>query len=403
MSAYTPGLTTDRAIAALISLAALPEVDYDFGASLVDSGGNYLSDLTPYMVKDGSAAVQRDCTALLHGSLTCSLTTALAWGKDIIAPYMIASSPAYLMGQRQKFPLGAYVATSPQVSMQINAPYTVTGYDKLYLLQSEIGDSFILATGSTYVSGLLALFKAAGVIASGGALGDAVTYPGDLPPKVTPTDLTFPLGNNTTYLDAINALLKAAGCLPLFTDPVGRYTVVTVPVPKTQAQQWTFAGTDTPFGNASGNAIVSDSQRTMKRDVYNIPNQWVFVQQGLTFAPIEGSGQYTVNNAPGQPSYQPPSDQFSIGRVLRSVQFLNASGQTDLQTQGDAIVTAALTQAEAISLSTAPWPAAWHYDVFWYTDDAMPVSNLRKVQAQKWNLSLQGDWMTWDTLVVAPQ
>lgn len=397
MSIYTPALGAESA-AVLAAIAQTNQVNYDFGADQVDLFGAVIGDLTPYMVRDGNAVITRDCTVEVAGSLVCTLDHELVWGRDLVAPYMLVSSAEYQSGQQQRFNLGHYVATSPDTGLQTRSAHSVTGYEKLYLMQNQLGDSYLAAATTTYSASVLALMIAAGVIPSGGALADYVSFPGDWSTKTLPSDLAWPLdGTGTTYIAAINQLLKASGQQPLFTDQNGRYTVAPLPVPRTQGQQWTFAGTDTAFGSTTSR-IVSNSTRNIRRDVYNVPNQWVFIQQGLSFAPVEGSGQYTVNN-----TGTPPADQTTVGRILRSVQFLTASGQDDLKAQGDAIVTAQLAQAEQITLQSAPWPAAWQYDVFLYTDAALPITNVRKVQSQQWRLQLEGGWMDWTTLVVAPQ
>jgi hypothetical protein len=97
---------------------------------------------------------------------------------------------------------------------------------------------------------------------------------------------------------------------------------------------------------------------------------------------------------------QPPSGQAFVGRVIRSSQYLTASGQADLKTQGDAIAQAAMMQAEQINLATTPWPVGRNFDVFYFWHEDLPFDPQRVCQAQSWTLPLWGGTMAWQANVV---
>lgn len=409
-----------EATSIMLDLSETGSLDYDFGADLVDIDGNQLRDVSTNLVAKDQGnivpTVVHDCTADVAGDFQFETLDTFAWGADIIAPYLYIRAFGYRGGEWLRFPVGHFVMTSPQAALLDGFAQQVTAYEKNYLLQGDVGQTFYLPTGSTYTSGIANLFNLAGISAAlvGGELSMAyLTFPGDLPVKTTPIDLVYPCddANNYTYLQVINALLAAAGCLPLFTDQGGRWTIRYLPKPITQASQWLFSRTANlidvnntfPTQKTILEGGPSAQINTLTRDVHGVVNQWVFIQSGLDFAPVEGSGQYTVNNAPGQPHYLRPSDQLSVRRVIKSMQHLTASGQPDLVAQGEAIVTAAQAQAEQLNLLTAPWPCAGHYDVFQYGDLVLPDTDGRKAQAQSWRLPLNGDPMTWLANVVAPQ
>jgi hypothetical protein len=218
--------------------------------------------------------------------------------------------------------------------------------------------------------------------------------------------MTYPSddSNDYTFIDIINELLKASGCLPLYTDRYGKFTITLRTDPKATTPLFVAGRTRTAFNPdfARTEMVVSDGA-TYTNDLWNVPNQFVFIQSGLTFDPVEGSGQFTINNSISDPThYRPGSDQETIGRIIRSVQHLSASGQTDLVTQGEAIYADRFATVETISLRTAPWPCAGHLDVFRYCDDKLPRTPLRKVQAKSWDLTLTGlAEMNWGTAVVS--
>jgi hypothetical protein len=174
--------------------------------------------------------------------------------------------------------------------------------------------------------------------------------------------------------------------------------------------------------------VVMHSQ-SYSGDVYNLPNRWIFIQNGLNFQPklatypqtpggpdpALGGGIYQVDNDSSQSSTQandpnvlnhvyvsqPPSDQTTIGRVVPVVVMLDASGQKDLKTQGDKIVADALASVETISINTTPWPVGRFFDIFYFIHSALPGDSRRRCQAQNWEYDLFGGDTVWSTNAVS--
>lgn len=408
---YSPPITVDPVddnaiIAALFAIQqanAIPE--YSVQAFLVSATGAVLQDVSPYLVKGSGDEVAWDCTGNVSGSLRITLDASLdlSWGSAILAVYQLIRSVEYNLAQGYapatyvRFPLGQFVVTSPGLEdLDAADARQVTGFDKNYLLQTEPAVSYAFAQGAQYASSVSGIFGDLGLRSV--ALSEVADFPGDWQNKLLPGPINHPVGDNDTFLDIVNELCRGSGCRPIYMQPNGRWLVEYTPDPTTQPLRWRWFGSS---GSGEGATdldakIVLMHKNAYNGDVWNVPNRWIFIQQGLTFQPVEGSGQYTVNN-----TTLPPSDQVSVGRVITDVQTLQASGQTDLVTQGNAIVTAALSQAEKLSIVTAPWPAARHFDVFQFSHRSLPDSPIRRVQAQKWALPLWGDPMTWSTNVVA--
>lgn len=397
---------TDR-LAALLAIRQLnTSPAYRAQAQIVAPDGTVVRDLSPYLLKD-DAAVKWDCTEAVPGSAQFSLATDLTWGSDVVALYQLIRSREYNVqlgydpDSYIRFPLYQFVATTPGYNdTDVSDYHAVTGFDKNYLLQTGLKDAYAYSPTANYGDAVRDLFRATGVVSPTGFLLGVCDYPGgtDWATKALGTPINFTPDTTNNYLDAINQLLAKSGMQALYQQPNGRWLITPLFVPATQPTRWRWAG------SAGGRATAADLKlkavlmhhQSYSGDVWNVPNQWVFVQQGLTFQPIEGSGQYTVNNVG-----TPPSGQSIVGRVLRSTQYLNASGQADLQKQGDAIVAAALASAEHIQLQTAPWPVARQFDVFYYLHAALPFDTIRRVQAQGWTLPLWGDPMTWETNAVS--
>lgn len=392
------------ALMAIRRLNSLPE--YRVQVVQVNADGTTVQDLTRYVVKaeNDSSHVKWDCAQNVPGSLVFNLKYDLVWGSSIVMVYQLIRSVPYNIVQGYlpevyiRFPIGQFVVTTPGFADLDSADYhEVTGYDKNYLLQTALSDAYAFSATSNFGDAVRKLFQGSGVIASTAFLASVCDYPGDWPSKVLGVPLNFTPDTTDNYLTAINQLLAKSGMRAIYVQPNGRWLIETLPVPSTQSTRWQWAGSD--GGRATdddlGLKAVVMHQQSYNGDVWNVPNQWVFVQQGLTFQPIEGSGQYTVNNVGTA-----PSGQAIVGRVIRSTQYLNASGQADLKTQGDAIVAAQLAQAEKISLTTTPWPVARQFDVFYYLHESLPLEDIRRLQAQSWTLPLWGGLMSWETNAV---
>lgn len=401
-------------IAVLNALALAGNRQYSKQLLRVDDTGTELEDLTPYLTPSaagGQAAVSRDCTAECPGKLTGALVKPLRWGSDRIMPISLIRSPGYGGGSWQGFPRGIYVATSPGVdNLDSAGRWDFTGWDRIYLLQSDPINTWSFAGGTTYLAAVQAMFRSAGIISNVATLDTVCAYPGDWAAKTLPAARSYPAGGGTTRVQIINALLKESGMRPLYTDPgSGQWTIEPIRPTATQDLAWRWQGSSVDpatLGGASlgdtgwpDRKILLYAKQAYAGDVYNAPNRWVFIQSGLTFQPThsDGSdGRYIVDNLT-----TPPADQTTVGRVLAKVVQLDASGSADLIKQGDGIVADDLASIEKINLTTAPWPAAGHYDVFWAVHSSLPNSPIRRVQAQSWSMPLDHGEMTWQTNVVA--
>lgn len=381
----------------LQQLTAAPVIDYDFIIEQVDGLGNVQADLTAYAIHDG-ASISRDSTQVQHATLSMNFQSDLTWGETLIRPSMLISSKALPDLGSVAYPLGVYVATVAPKNLQNALPfYALTGYDKNYLLQGQLADTYLGATGTTYLSNVSALLVLAGAMPSGGTVSNYLNYTAAWAVKTLPNDMNYPYGTGATAIGIINDMLAASGCRPIFTDQYGKFVAQLAPIPAQQTNEWAFAAGQVDgltVGDFPYDSAVVFGQSVGGVDAWNAPNAWRFVQNGLDFVPIEGSGQYTV---------QDTINQAEIGRTIWDVVLLDASGQTDLQTQGDVIVAAAKAALESVTLQTAQWPVAWHYDVFQYVDPNLPNTPVRKLQAQQWVLPLDGGPMSWTTAVVGPQ
>lgn len=355
------GLTAEQVTAILQADALIVSA----GLEQLDTNDQLVADITDVLQ---GGEVDRDMTATVHGSCKLTLSQALAWGSVRVRPYMTLTGG----GLSARWDLGVFVLTTPDNPIGSNPPaYAVSGFDKLYLLQNPIGDSYAVPAGSNVLDAVRTLLTASGV-------GGAVLLDSTAGALTLATDMVWPLTSSDvpTYLEVINALLAAISYIPLWADEDGAFRSSPDVLPEDRPVEFAFTADDPRLS-------LVGVERTLTSDMWAVPNWWRFIQNGLTAAPSEGAGQYTVTN-----TSQGATSVDRLGRTVRKVLFLDAADQDSLVAQGDAQVAADRRVSSVLKLKLGPWPPAGHRDVYSYTDAAL--GGLVKVLCESWTLPLDG-------------
>lgn len=327
--------------------------------------------------------VHRQMLADVHGDFQLQLSRELDWANDLLQLYMTLTDDA---GVAARFNVGVAVLTTPDLPVgDTPGTYDVQGYDRLYLLRRPIGDSYQVAAGTTVLTAVADALTAAGVT--------GVLLDGTAAAKTLPTDMVWPLiptgtdgaddSTATTWLNVVNQLLASISYRGLWVDESGYYRSEPYINPSRRAAEFTFAVDD-----ITQTIIAPD--RTVSVDQWNQPNRWVFIQQNRApdaVAPTEGDGIYTVDLVP-------TGDLPWVKQLL-----LDAADQASLEDQGDQVVASDQQRTTTLKLSTGPFPAAGHFDVYELADSAIP--GVTKAQAMEWSLPLDGSDMTWTWTAVA--
>jgi hypothetical protein len=88
---------------------------------------------------------------------------------------------------------------------------------------------------------------------------------------------------------------------------------------------------------------------------------------------------------------------------MAPVQFLDASGQADIVSQGNKIVQDDSYPTETVKFSTARLPIAGHFDMIQLLDPTLPGSTpARNLVAQSWELPWWDGPMNWSTIAATP-
>jgi len=388
-----PRAALDDAIVTAL-LTSTPTLAIAYGCTRLTSALALIDDITEYMTE--GSTIGRDSTATVQGSCTLLFDTncPLNYLAELAAPYMTLTNPD--TGDVAQFNLGVYSLQSPTYDNSA-APtvQTFQGYDLNYLLNQELGDSYMLAAGSDPLQAMVDLIVAV-------LPGVAVTFTPTS--KTPPKDMVWPSGqqdpyNSTngtnTYLTIVNDVLNSIGYAPLWVDWDGTFQMTPYVSPVDLDPEWTFDLTDE-------HNIVAEA-RTSYQDTYDVPNYWQFIMSGLTTEPVEGETQFTYIDT------SPRNITSTVNRpfVIRSIYFVDAVDYDSLVALAVQQITLDLAPAETFTISTSPFPLAWQYDQIQLNDPNLilvPVAfdPARRVQALQWSLPLDGQSdMDW-TLMTVP-
>lgn len=359
-------------------LQTMPVVQITYGADLLDMYRNMVEDITQYMVE--GSTISRNNYNTIHG--TCSLMIAsdapINIENQCVRPWMELSGE----GISAKFYLGVYVLSSPQLdNSTLPSILTYTGYDLLFFLNQPVGDSVNFVAGTNPVDNAITLV--------GDALPQNPTVNYTPTAKTLAADTSYPFdsSNKFTYLDIINAQLALCGYMGVWADWLGVFQMQPYVTPSERPFEYAFDLT-------SDTNIVAEA-RTSSQDIFDVPNWFRFVQNGITVPPAEGINQYTYIDTSNRKSSYP-----SRGYYVKSINFIDAADYTSLVANATIAIDAALAPVETFDVSTSPFPLAWHFDQILMRDPNLAVP-LRRVQAQSWQITLDGtsdmSWV-WETV-----
>lgn len=328
-----------------------PVLVVDFGVDLLDGNDVPVEDISADVL---SLSVERSMYADVHGSCTLSLLRDLVWGVDRVRPWVSVDG--------HRWNLGVFLLTSPDVvAGESPRARSVTGVDKLWLLQREVGDTYVVAAGTSYLDAIRQVLVDAGVtgglLLDGDRQGTALSEPG----------VWLLTDQPSSWLRVINDLLSMIGYRGLWVDENGRFRSEPYRPPTERAPVWAFDTTDTLAG------IVGED-RTLSADVYAQVNHWRFVRK-MDTTPAEGAGIYTVDRSAGEPY------------VRRKTLFLDVADQAALVAEGDRVVAEDTANVRVASFQSGPLPLT-HFDVVNLKD--LELGAWGKGQVRRWSIDDSG-------------
>lgn len=403
-------------------------LQFDVGAevlnadlSLVDDISEAIDNTAGDVSWNGSARIHRDV------SINLALSTELAWGSVLLRVYRIVTDQVSGLAARKN--RGVFCLTAPgrPLGVKVLNPasrlfdqyaYTVTGQDRLYRLDREVGYSYVqpmLDSSSNPVTVLQAIRN---VYAACGITGYLID--GSRAAAVLPQDMTWPLipsstssstplgaltdpqltapagsGGASTWLDVLNDLNALITYQATYCDDDGylRHTPYVDPA--------TAVPVDMLDADATGNIV--DPQRKVTRDLWGAPNKWIGIWQnmpdsgGSPVAPTVGNGGiYSLQNDDEGPASITALGGEPAGLRPKSYS-VTAASATDLQSQVAAQKAADMRVVTQITLATSPYVAASHFDVLTYRDTGLPddLGGQVTVRVADWTENFDASNTTW--------
>lgn len=327
--------------------------------------------------------VVREMNAIVHGSCTLSFTRELDWATVLARPWMRLHNPVN-QDEYAQWNLGVFALTTPKKTLGYDqVTFEVTGYDRLYLLDRQVGNTYSVRAGAKYLEAVAAAISAAGLTGvlldstdAGKTLAKSMTWPliqdtGEDADKSTTADTAGP----ATWLNVVNDLLEAVGYSPLWCDENGYFRSEPNVPASARAPEWTF---DVP-----GATNILADERSITPDDWNLPNKWIFIRQGMETQPTTANGGIFIY-----------TDTASVARrgglVWPKQVQLQAADFASLQRAGMAIV-AADQAGTSVEVESSPFPPAGHRDVYRVIDPELGGDF--KVSAYRWELDLGGENM----------
>lgn len=364
------GLTEDQA---RFLLSGDPRIVKSQGCDLLDTANQYVADLTPAMRLGGEVTHDNTVTGdQVARKCQLSLTRTLAWGRDRVRPYVVHSHG----GLSARFDQGVFVLTTPQSpSGESPATYNVQGYDLTSVLGDQVGDTYVIPAGQTYLAALRQVVADSGV-------GAQVLLDGTAQDTPMPYTMVWALyDGGPSWLTICNDLLSPLAYRRLYGDELGNFrSGPKVPL-VTAAPGWSF-----DVREGAGNRLVLPGW-TRDEDLWAAPNVWTFVRTNTADPPTEANGGI----------YRPPPNQSdgpssidSIGRRRPKTVYLDAADTTSFRAQADAMVAADKAAGTQIQFQ-AHLPVAGDSDVVGFVSDGRSD----KLPVASWTTNLDGSPGAW--------
>lgn len=242
--------------------------------------------------------------------------------------------------QVHRWPLGVYLLTTPETQAG-EEPRTrrAQGYDKLWLLRDEVGDTYTVPAGATYLNAIRQVLVDAGVTGR-------LFLDGDRAGTVLEEPAVWVLKpGGYTWLDVANGLLGMIGYDPLWVDAEGAFRSGPFRPPAERGPAWRFDATDHLY-------TVVGEERTLSADAFDRPNYWRFFRK--KDAALTADDVYVVDRTAG-------------ARPRRRVESFDVADRAALVAEGDRIVAEDTATERVVTFETVPLP--WeHGDVAVVTD-----------------------------------
>lgn len=313
-------------------LAGSRSTEYTF--DLLNRSGYKIGQLDG--VTGGNLDWTSDANVKGAGQITVDAAQNVNWLQVRVRPVLWVND---LPGQN----LGVYIPASPSSQWdEAGGTRTVELLDRCSILdQDQVTATYSLAAGANVVTAVTSLITGAGEPAS------SITATANTATTASP--ITMAVG--TSKLEIANALLAAAGCVPLYCDFNGQFRIELDRAANTRPSVYDFVDGD--------NSIYLPSHN-VDQDYYSVPNRVIATIAGS--GTLEGFFGVATNTDPASP-YSYTNRGRYITLMLDPIEYTTGS---DPQTVVNNAAAAALTKntpAKNITLQHGPVPGLFLGDV----------------------------------------
>ena len=353
----------------------------------IDTSGTVINDLTPYFVQADSQVERDSCatedaaTARLNFIFTPEDIQSL-FGQDTVPWSSMRLRPeVQINGTGEPIELGVFLPETPRlVADKYPLEFQVDCHDLIHALAEPTNGTVVLPGGATIGLEISSIFSPD--FAQLVAPPPSMNVSQDIFNIPTPTKSArqWVIHENTTWLLIIDQLLESAGYLPPWTDRRGNLV----------SEEWVDPSAKPP------ELILTDASRTSnialgastRDDTYGVPNEFTFIATDFdpenTETPVLGNGIVKRSNLD-----RGPASQNVRGRVVASVQYVDAADQASLELIADREFLRSVTPARTLCLDIAPQPLPWHRGIVEVTISDLGIER-EKYMVRSWTLPLDG-------------
>lgn len=333
-----------------------------FGCEQIDPAGT-VTDISDSLL---AGTVTHMGYAAVHGTCELHITKELNWPNIWLRPYQTVTA----FGRTVTAPAGVFRPAMPELPMGSEPLiYTVSGADRLSLLQDSMDDSQVSPAGQSVLAEITRAIAAAGVpgrvLPDSTAAATLLTY-----------DMVWALdaGSPDSYLRWINDLAAAVAYRAPWADLAGDFRVEQYRPPQDRPAAWLFDLTDKTTD-------IMRVERTSRTDGWTRYNAWRFIRQNLPYEPVVGDGVYEI---------APPAGVRPVWRIVS----LSAADQASLVAQGDQIADTDRQQIQTIEYKAVGFVGAEHFDVYDVIDPQLRGGARQHMQCRSTVLDLPSGELT---------
>jgi hypothetical protein len=366
------GLTTEQV---RYLVANTSSINTAAGMELVDQNGQLLEDVSNYLE---TGSVSRDSYADIHGSASFEIGRELDWGAAIVRPFYLMTGPLSSVATSLttvRFNLGAYYTEVAEEELDDDpTTYSVTGHDIVSDLDDPVGDGYSVAGGTFVLDLCEQILQSRGwtnYVIDDDQRGTQIASP-----------LTWTIDDNVTWLVIVNTLLTSVGYGSIWSDWNGALRLQKYVPMADRPAEWVF--------DVDEATSLMEQGRKRAKDYYNAPNRWVFYRGNATEEgqPVDGAGRFEYINE----TFGPTSVEARGGRRKSKTVTLDIADHDSLIAAAWKTIDADISLPSIVTVSTAPFPLAWHLDKYQVDDPRIgPRSN---VTGRSWSLPLDGSSMS---------